>query len=114
MPSSTYGQLIDAYREFGQSDAFVNIHARFLSQVEPQPVGQTPYPGMVPPVQGGARPDMNQLSGGGTGGISEHLTPEFQEKLASGERTMEDFIRLREAATKQASPQPQAPATWIR
>lgn len=101
MPTNTYEQLIDAYHEFGQSDAYVNIHSRFLDAVEPKPVDQPQgFGGMIPPHQNGARPDMNRLSGGGSEPVSEHLTPQFQEMLKTGERTMEDFNRLREEAAR--------------
>lgn len=116
MPGSTYTQLAQAYWDFGQGDAFVNIHSRFLEKHDPQPGGNNPYPGMVPPANG-ARPDMTMPAGAGGGNaVPLHLQPDFQDKLQRGEVTYEDFIKSREQHTKERPPMPNGAGNtqWVQ
>lgn len=116
MPDATYNQLKTAYHDYGQTDAYVNIHTRFLMQVEPQPAQQQngyAYPGLVPPASG-ARADAPPHPGNGNQ-IPLHLQPDFQEKLQRGEVTHDDFLKSREAVSRpdpmrQNGQQP----TWVR
>lgn len=104
MPDSTYEELVNAYHHFGQQDSFTNIHTRFLQAVQPQPAqaqgSYAQYNGMVPPQQSGARPESNRLGSPGAQGVPEHLTQEFLEAFARGEKTMDDVKASRERSAR--------------
>lgn len=115
MPDATYEQLKTAYHDYGQTDAYVNIHTRFLMQVEPQPAQQQngfAYPGLVPP-SSGARPDAPPHPGNGNQ-LPLHLQPDFQEKLQRGEVTHEDFVKSRQATSRPDPMSQNGQTTWVR